>query len=346
MLPTLETQKFTKMQIKPSFGFLLLFNVSLIFNVYSQSLNNSHIAFTVPEKDVLPESIAYDSIKNEFYIGSTRKGKVIKISKDGSFADFIAPRQEGLWMIIGMKIDSKRRILWVCSSGGDNLIGYQYKDNKEGRPAGIFKFNLDTGKLIKKYVLDTPGEVHFFNDLVLTGNGDLYITHMFSEHSLYSITVDRDRLEKVITLDPIKYPNGLTLSDDESNLYIAHSGGISIIDLATKNMNTVRVPESAKISGKESIDGLYFHHNSLVGIQPGINMVQRLSLDQTGSEIIKSEALEINHPMMNNPTTGVLIKDELYYISNAQFRSFNEDGTLFPEEKLYEVCILKLHLTK
>ncbi len=334
------------MKVNPSFVVIILFSISFIFNVQAQNLNNSHIAFTIPEKDVLPESIAYDSIKNEFYIGSTRKGKVIKVSKDGLQKNFILPKQEGLWMIVGIKTDAKRRNLWVCSSGGDNLVGYTLKDDKEGRPAGIFKFNLDTGKLIKKYVLNIPGEVHFFNDLEITKSGDVYITHMFSEHALFKIDQNSDQLEKVMVFNHMKYPNGLTLSNDETKLYIAHSEGISVIELSDNKIKTVQIPEGLKIAHRESIDGLYFYNNSLIGIQPDMNTVLQLVMDKSGTKIIEAKPLEINHPMMNNPTTGALVNDIFYYIANAQFGSFNKDGSLFPKEKLYEVCILKLHLKK
>ena len=135
-------------------SFVLVLNCIIPLNAQSLSLNlnNSNLAFVLPEKDLLPESIAYDSKQGGFYVGSTRKGKIVKISNDGSISDFITSEQSGLWMVIGLKIDAKRRILWACSSGGDNLEGYNLKDDVEGRPAGVFKFNLDTGKLIKKYV--------------------------------------------------------------------------------------------------------------------------------------------------------------------------------------------------
>ncbi len=325
---------------------LLIFLICVVFSVKisAQNLNNSHIAFTVPEKDLLPESIAYDSIKNEFYIGSTRKGKIIKVLKDGSHEDFILSKKEGLWMVIGIKADSKRRHLWVCSSGGDNLEGYTLKDDKEGRPAGIFKFDLDTKKLIKKYVLNDKGAVHFFNDLVITKKGDVYITHMFSDQALYKISNGDDQLVKISSLDGIQYPNGITMSYDESKLYIAHSGGISVMDLSSKKLKLLPVPDGVKIAKRESIDGLCFYKNSLIGIQPDINTVQQFELDQSGLKIKKTKPLEVNHPMMNNPTTGTIINDKFYYVANAQFGSFNEDGTLFPLEKLYEVCILQLSL--
>ncbi|GAA4275157.1 SMP-30/gluconolactonase/LRE family protein [Aquimarina gracilis] len=327
-------------------SFLIFIICTIVFTTEtsSQSLNNSDIAFTIPEKDLLPESIAYDSINKEFYIGSTRKGKIVKVLENGIHQDFILSKQDGLWMVIGIKIDVKRRHLWVCSSGGDNLEEYTLKDEKEGRPAGIFKFNLDTKKLIKKYVLDTPGEVHFFNDLVIAKNGDVYITHMFSDHSLYKISKTEDQLKKMSSLDTIKYPNGISLSNDESKLYIAHSEGISMVNLQDASLKSVSVPHGIKLAKQESIDGLYFYKNTLIGIQPDTKTVIQLSLDKQGSKITKATLLEVDHPMMNNPTTGVLIEDQFYYVANAQFGSFNEDGSLFPSEKLYEVCILRLSL--
>ena len=325
-----------------------LLSILSVLDLTAQSpktvINTSHIAFTIPEKDLLPESMAYDAIKNEFYVGSTRKGKIIRVQKDGSRQVFVAPKQEGLWMVIGIKVDAQRRHLWVCSSGGDNLEGYTLKDNKEGRPAGIFKFDLDSGKLIKKYVLDTTGEVHFFNDLVIAKNGDVYITHMFSEHAIYKISKTEDRLEKILASDHIKYPNGIALSDDESKLYIAHSDGISFYTIKDQKIQPVQTPEGLQIARKESIDGLYYHNNSLIGVQPDINTVQRFKLNETGSRIVSATPLEVNHPMMNNPTTGEIIQDTFYYVANAQFGSFNEDGSLFSPEKLYEVCILQLPL--
>jgi len=305
-------------------------------------INNSYIEFTIPEKDLLPESIAYDPLKENFYVGSTRKGKVIKISKEGVISDFIRPKQDGLWMVIGIKIDVKRRLLWLCSSGGDNLEGYDLEDDKQGRPAAIYKYNLDSGKLIKKYVLDASGEVHFFNDLAITRQGDVYVSHMFEDAGIYKISVDQDQLIKLYTSDIIKYPNGITFSDDESKLYVAHSEGIAIIDMSTGRISPIQIPTDLKISRRESIDGLYCYKNTLIGIQPDINTVQRFELDPSGTSITNSALLEVNHPMMNNPTAGELVENTLYYIANAQFGSFNKNGSLYSMEKLYEPTILKV----
>ena len=111
---------------------------------------------------------------------------------------------------------------------------YKLKDDVDGRPAGIFKFDLDTGKLIKKYILETKGKVHFFNDLILDTDGNVYITHMFQEHSIYTIQKEKDELEIFLKPESLKYPNGISISNDDRFLFVAHSEGLSRIEIATK----------------------------------------------------------------------------------------------------------------
>ena len=307
----------------------------------SQSTNTSFYAFTIVEKDLLPENIAYDSGSKSFFVGSTRKGKIVKIDENGRQTEFISPKQNGLLMVIGMKVDAENRWLWVCSSGGSNLVDYNFKDEEEGRPAGIFKFNLDTGELIKKYVLDTIGEVHFFNDLVLDNDGNVYITHMFQEHSIYTINRNKDELEVFVSPETMQYPNGISISDDNKFLFVAHSEGLASIEIASKKYRTIKNPKQFKFSRRESVDGLYFYKNALIVIQPDIKTVQQFKLNNQLDTVIDAKLLEVNHPMMNNPTTGVLVGNELYYVANAQFESFDKNGNLFSIEKLYEPTILK-----
>nr|WP_321236457.1 SMP-30/gluconolactonase/LRE family protein [uncultured Psychroserpens sp.] len=306
----------------------------------SLKINQSLIAFTVSEKDLLPENIAYDSKTESFFIGSTRKGKIIMRSKEGKETDFAS----GLYMVIGMKVDVENRWLWVCSSGGGNLVGYELKDDKDGRPAGIFKFDLDSGEMIKKYEISTPGEVHFFNDLVIDKLGNAYATHMFSDAGIYKISKEKDELELFVKPTGLRYPNGIAISNDNSYLFVAHADGITRVDINSKESISLKNEEHLKISGKESIDGIYFKDNSLIGIQPDINTVQKFILNDNLDQIVGSKLLEVNHPMMNNPTTGVMINDMFFYISNAQFGSFDKDGKLFPMEQLYEPTILKIKI--
>jgi len=313
--------------------FLLLFQPFLI--TAQQVVNNSLIAFTIAEKDLLSESISYDPITRNFYVSSTRKGKILQRFPDGKTSDF-ATTEDGLWMTIGSKVDAKRRHLWVCSSGGANLIGF---NRKGSNPAGIFKFDLESGELLFKYIIDEPDETHFFNDIVITKNGDVFATHMFEKAAIYKIDDETEEVTLISQEKTMRYPNGLTLSDDEKYLFIAHSGGIGRIEIDTRDWINLTSDESIKGN-----DGLYFYNNSLIGILQDQRAVVRYYLDDTMEEITQVDLLEKNHPMMILPTTGVLIGKQLYYIANAQFDSFNESGSLFPMDQLYELVILKLTL--
>lgn len=307
------------------------------------SINNSSIAFTIPEKDLLPESIAYDPQQQAFYVSSTRKGKVVKVDNEGNVSDFVMSKKHDLWMTIGMKIDAQRRVLWVCSSGGDNLIEYQLKDETDGRPAGVFKFDLDNGELLQKFTFEGRGEVHFLNDLAINmQNGEVYFTHMFGDHSIYKIPWNSEP-EIFLASNEIPYPNGITIKGTQT-LFVAHDNGVSCIDIESKKMTLLSVPEDQNISKQASIDGLYYYREQLIGIHPGTSTVSSLALNTEGTGFDRVEILEQNHPMMRNPTTGVVVGNDLYYIANAQFGSFNEDGSLWEMEKLYEPVILKVKI--
>ena len=315
---------------------LTLVPLLLIIQLNAQDfLNNSLIAFTIPEKDLLSESISYDPETGDFYVSSTRKGKILKRASDGTTSDF-ATVDDGLWMTIGHKIDTKRNHMWVCSSGGENLIGY----NREGsRPAGIFQFDLKTGDLLWKHTLDNPNETHFFNDLVIASNGDVYATHMFQNPGIFKIDGTTKAVSLFSKADTLRYPNGLSFSDDEKYLFVAHSGGIGRIEIASGEW--INLSSDGPIKGN---DGLYFYDNSLIGVQQDERAVAQYYLDENMENVTRVEILEKNHPMMIVPTTGVLVEDKFYYIANAQFDSFNEDGSLIPMDQLYELVVLKLNL--
>lgn len=304
----------------------------------TRTINASHestVAFFLQEKDLLPESVAYDSKDGSFYVGSTRKGKVVRRDKNGVESDFIKPRQDGLWEVIGIKIHPTRRVLWVCSFASTDLEGHQKGDRNSG---GVFAFNLDTGKLIRKWVMDVAGEAHGFNDLVVTRGNDVYATHMFKDAAIYRITDKEQKLEVFVAPPELKEPNGIAITPDEKTLYVAALDGLMSIDIATKKSQMVKAPEGEKTG---EIDGLYYYRGGLLAIQN--NSVNYYEFDETHSRIAVTNVLEMNHPLMQIPTTGVIVGDDFYYVANANFRAVKADGTLDPA-LLLEPAILKLKL--
>lgn len=326
------------------------------------SVNNSKIAFKIPEKDLMPEGIAYDPVKEIFYLGSLYKRKIISIANDGTMEDFAPEMQDGLWGIIGMKVDASRRILWVNSAA---LYMMKANEEKHYGFTGVFKYDLENGKLIKKYVLDERPILHLFNDLVVSSRGDVFITDSLFG-AVYQISHEKDELELFVKPDLFTYPNGITLSQDEQYLYVAHGEGTSAINIDTRSFSILSHPQDMTLNG---IDGLYFYKNSLIAIQndnwqkrviqfflnenideaEGLNFIQLikkslLPRNKKSYQVEGASIIESGNPLFAFPTTGVLVGDTFYYIANSQLNHLKHDGTVSRVDKLHDILILKVRL--
>lgn len=301
--------------------------------------SHSSIAFTLKEKDLLPENLAYDPKTGHFLVGSTRKGKILGVVPDSREWDFVPPRGHGLWMVIGMKADPARRVLWVASSDGDNLIGHH---SGNGSPAGLFKFDLDSGEFIASYLLNDPGVTHFLNDLVVAPDGDIYVTHMFDVGQVWRLDTKTGVFAPFYPGDAAFHdPNGIVITPDGQRLYVADDLGISAIDILNRTRKPLQVPKGIGLGG---VDGLYLYGHDLIAIQPDLKRVSRCRLDDSGLAVTGCETLEQNHPLFAHPTTGVIVDGVFYYIANSQFDSVGPDGSLPPLDQLHEPVILKIKL--
>src|SRR4051812_9537514 len=65
---------------------------------------HAEVAFTINEKDLIPEGIAYDPAQKEFYVGSILKRKIVRIDSSGRASDFTSEGQDGLFKVLGMTV--------------------------------------------------------------------------------------------------------------------------------------------------------------------------------------------------------------------------------------------------
>lgn len=314
------------------------YTIQSLIETMKKPISNSTIAFTYNEKDLVPESIAYDPIEKAYYLGSIYKYKIVKIDSNGTATDFVAERQDSLRMVLGIKVDAPRRLLWVCNSVGRRPAP-GISNNEIGWTA-LFKYDLNTGSLINKYPLYEKGTMHQFNDLAINRMGDVYTTDNF-EGSVYRVLSEMDALELFCGSEDLVSANGVTFSADEETLYV--SGWTTVlyyIDIQTRELSVLRHPDTFTTYG---VDGLYYFDNSLIAVQDGVMRISRFYLNENGTEIEKLEVLEANNPVLDVPTTGVIVDDELLYIANCPLMHFRANGTLAAEE-LNDVTILKIKL--
>jgi hypothetical protein len=90
------------------------------FRANAVKVEGSVPAFTLPDKQLIPEGIAADPETGDFFVSSLAQWKVVKRSEDGSVRDFVAPHQDGIWLTLGMKVDPTGKELWVCSASEIN----------------------------------------------------------------------------------------------------------------------------------------------------------------------------------------------------------------------------------
>lgn len=300
---------------------------------------NSELAYTIKDKKLIPEGVAYDPLEEKLYLSSIYKRKILCIDKEGKITDFKKSKEDELLGVIGMETDPLRRHLWVCSGyfKGNNFI--DLKKNKDLRTK-IFKYDLSTGKLLKKYFVENS-EKGFFNDITISKNGDVFFTDTF-RNCVYKISKTTDKVELFFKNEKMLFPNGITISPDGEKLFAANYTGVFVINTKTGEGELLKIDDKTTLV---SIDGLAYYKNSLIAHQESVlGGVLRYKLNLQQDSVVSSEKLDMFNPLFNISTTGEILGNEYFYIANSQVRAFDKDGELFPQEKLNEVYILKLSL--
>jgi DNA-binding beta-propeller fold protein YncE len=298
----------------------------------------SEKAFQITEPDLIPEGMAYDPVTKAFYISSLAECKVVKVDKNGKVTDFTSSRQDGLFAVVGMQVDTERRHLWVCHGFGYPNISIP---KEFFGSTGVYKYDLDTGKLLKKYMLSGE-EKHFLNDITLTQDGIAYISDSFVS-GVYKIDSQEDVLKRFVELKDHRYPNGIAYSPDTDKIFVSTSDDLVAVDAKTGKAMVIAYPENIKAAGN---DGLYYYNHGLVGIQNIINKgrIVFIQLDDKQQQILKMDILEPGNPINGISTTGAIVDGYLYYLGNTQIDKFDDQGKLPPEDKLEDVVVLKLKL--
>lgn len=300
-------------------------------------VNRSEVAFKLPEKDLITEGVAYDPVLEVFYVGSIHQRKIVSVDKTGAIKDF-ATEKDGLWSVFGLKVDATRRTLWVCTTVTPQMRGFQKED--QGKSA-VLKFDLKTSQLVTKYTVSVDTTRHWFGDLTITSRGEVLITDSQAPGAVYAISAGKDSLVPFISSALFRSPQGIALSEDEKHLFVAdYSTGILVFDMTTKEHVRLTAPETISLIG---IDGMYFYRNSLIAIQNGVrpHRVMRFFLNKNFDRVERAEVIEANNPLFNEPTLGVMVKNDFYYVANSQWGSFSDDNVIFPLDKLHEPIILK-----
>ena len=296
-------------------------------------------AFDIDAKDSLIENLVYDPKRKQFIAGSMREGVISLATMDGKLTPFITPNaNNGLWSVYDLGIDSAHDALYVASS---SVVQFKnYKPEDAGK-AGVFKFQLSTGKFIGKYLVPGEGR-HILSTLVVGKDGKVFAADGVA-NEIYKL--DAAGLKLVMRNPKLESVRGMALSPDGKILYFAdYSLGIFGIDLAKGS--GFEVKHNAEKLALGGIDGLYYYDGNLIMISNGMSpaRVMRLKLSPDGRGITGALPLDAAQPAFTAPTYGAIVDDHLFFIANSQKSQYDQYGLPLDATKLQPVHVFKSDL--
>ncbi len=297
-------------------------------------------AFVIPQRDLVPEGIAWDAQTGDFYVSSIHLRKVVKVSSDGKSSDFVSEGQDGIFGTLGLKVDVQRRLLWVVSNAAGEMTGYT--SALEGQ-SSVYAYDLQTGKLVTKIAFGSASAPSLLNDLAILDDGSVLITDS-DGGGIMRVRFGSDSIETWIPAHTFTFPNGIAVSEGEPFVYVADFNGLSRIDVRSRTVTPLSVPEPGEtLSG---IDGLTSDRGALIGIQNGVGRARviRIGLNDDRDAITSVDVIEAGNPLFDEPTTGVIANGAYYFMANPQLRAFDDDLHIWPRQRLKDIVVLRLPL--
>jgi sugar lactone lactonase YvrE len=302
------------------------------FSRNKMPVSEADTAFDLSDPGLVAEDIDYDAGSKSFLITSVLEKKVVRVSESGAASGFASSPSH--WPMLAIKIDSERKLVWATEVALDGFTAAPKSD--WGRSA-VLCFDLATGKLLRR--IEGPRD-SALGDMVLAPNGDPILSDGTGGR-VYRL--EHRSLRLVNGTEFISPQTPATLPDGKHVVVPDYLRGIGILDLDTGAVKWIRdrVSQRTALNG---VDGLYLRRGSLFIVQNGTSpeRVMRLQLDRKLWQLVSSEVIEQATPTLGDPTHGVFVDDNFYYIANSGWSELDDHGDLKPGSKLTPAHIMRL----
>lgn len=282
------------------------------------TLDYAPTAFEIEDRALLPEGIAYDAPSRSFFIGSVHR-RVLRLGADSGAAAEFAGTGAGLDAVLGLAVDAPRRILYAVSTSALTTEGRRSRRN------AVVAFDIDSRKLLHWH--DVPGAMQL-NDVTVALGGRVFASDSASG-AVYEIAVKGPGpAREVLAPGSVGGANGLAASPGGDRLYVAHSTGLAVINIAGGSVKRVDNRTRETVA---AIDGLYQWQGQLIGVQnvttPGRVILMTLSPDG-GSVTRVTTMLSHHHNALDEPTTGAIAGDNFYLLAATGISRYNAEGRI------------------
>lgn len=187
--------------------------------------------YELPGNAAYPKGLAYQPSTGLFFTGNAQDGTLYRgNTKTGEVSVLSPAGADGRWAANGLALDANDR-LWVAG----------------GETGTVFLCDASTGALIRSYQTP-PADSTLVNDLVVTTNGDVFVTDSYRPILFRIRSASPDRIEPWLDLSAttIRYGagynlNGIAVTDDGRYLIVIQSntGQLFRISLTDKSVRLI-----------------------------------------------------------------------------------------------------------
>jgi len=288
-------------------------------------MSHSIPAFTLAQRDLIPEDIAYDSQTRRFFVSSVRQSKIIDATNARDFA-------KADWPVLALRVDLRRRLLWAATGWLPHCERCKKADEDK---SALLAFDLDSGAPRQRIESPVKG---LLGDMTIGREGDIYVSEGI-HGAVLRLRPGAKALQRMDVPGEFASPQTPALSLDEKTLYVPdYVRGIAAITLATGRVTWLQPGGDIALNG---IDGLYVFRDSFLAVQNGTRpeRIMRFSLD-----LRKQEVLEANTPELGEPTHGTMAGDAFYFIANSGWDEYDDQGKKKPGSKPVQSTVRKILL--
>ena len=280
-------------------------------------------ALLLPGSNLLPEDLDYDPGGHRFLVTSVLQKKIIAISVGGAGNEFAKAPDN--WPMMAIKIDRRHSFVWATEVA---LQGFSSAPESDWGRSAVLCYDLKTGKLLRR--VEGP-RGSSLGDMSLLTNGDVVVSDG-DGGSVYHLSANNSALQPLNAADFIS-PQTPTMHPDGNHIFVPdYERGIAVLELSTRQVHWLATAGRFALNG---IDGLYFDHGKLIAVQNGTSpeRVIAFSLNPALSEITAETILERSTDTLGDPTHGVVVGNDFYYIADSGWNTIDDHGNMKPGAK-------------
>ena len=283
-----------------------------------QKIETSDQWQSISQKEDHFESISFNQKDQSMLLGTITTRKVYSVENNELVEILDVPKEPLTFGVMG--IDYSEDYVWICTAALPEIDGY-IKDYENTSSI----IGLHPGNYKVKFSYTVPDAllgdiIYVSDDLVLASDG--------LNNKVYQITksgasIYADFSDKLFNVQGLAWVNEkLILSD-----YIL---GLHTYDAQTKELIKM---DSRGLYADKGIDGILYHEGFLYCFQNGTTPKRSFRIKIDDFQVDKMEIIDQNLYEQAEPTQGVKVDNDIYYISNSAWNAY-EEGTYTGGEDL------------